>query len=159
MLANTTLPSASQVTIRAYRPEDWRAVCAVHDRARPLELRNSCDPKAFVPLANDHEEADDFHRSQKFVACFEDTVIGFVGIDQHCISWLYVDPKYARRGIGRRLLRSAIHRIGAQAWTIVLSGNTPARCLYESEGFQVVDAFESMNAGYSCTCLELALKE
>ena len=72
----------SLVTLRAYCNADWPAVCAIHDQARPHELKGSCDRRAFVPLANDQEDLDDFHRSKKFVACIGDTVVGFVGKQQ-----------------------------------------------------------------------------
>lgn len=155
MLAKKALPITP--TIRAYCDDDWRAVCAIHDRARPCELKNSCDSRAFVPLADDQDSAEDFYQSQKFVACLGDTIIGFVGLNGTYISWLYVDPAYSRQGVGRQLLRLGICFIGLQTRTIVLAGNTPARRLYESEGFEVIDVFESTNAGYPCTCQELAL--
>lgn len=59
------------------------------------------------------------------------------------------------RGIGRALLRTGLAEIGSPAWTIVLAGNTPARRLYESEGFQEVRRFESENAGYPCECVRM----
>jgi GNAT superfamily N-acetyltransferase len=83
-------------------------------------------------------------------------VVGFVGIDGTYLSWLYVDPAHSGQGIGRRLLRLGVQRIGPQAWTVVLAGNTRALRLYESEGFQVVRTYEAANAGYPCTCLHLA---
>ena len=43
--------------IRNYRPDDWPAICRVHDRSRPDELRGSFDARAFVPLAQDPEDA------------------------------------------------------------------------------------------------------
>ena len=144
------------ITIREYRDADWEAICRVHDRARPDELRGSCDPRAFVPLAED-EEAVDVHAARKWVACAGDRVIGFVGIDDTYLSWLYVDPDYYGRGIGRRLLRLAVAEIGPEAWTIALEGNLPARRLYEQEGFKVVRTFAGDNAGYPCTCVRLAL--
>ena len=147
----------SPVTIRVYRDADWAAVCALHDRARPDELHGSCDPRAFVPLADEKEDDNSFRRSRKFVACFGEQVVGFVGIDGTYISWLYVEPNYYGQGIGRQLLRLGIELIGAQAWTVALAGNTRALRLYESEGFQVVRTFESENAGYPCTCVRLAL--
>ena len=145
------------ITMRVYRDDDWAAVCALHDRARPDELRGSCDPHAFVPLADEKEDADSFHHSRKFVACFGEQIVGFVGIDGTYISWLYVEPNYYGQGIGRQLLRLGIELIGARAWTVALAGNTRARRLYESEGFQVVRTFEGENAGYPCTCVRLAL--
>jgi ribosomal protein S18 acetylase RimI-like enzyme len=153
----TATPSPDSVIIRAYCDDDWPAVCAVHDRARPDELRGSCDPRAFVPLADDQEDAADFQRSRKFVACRGDQVVGFVGVDGTYLSWLYVDPAHYGRGIGRQLLRWGVSLIGPQAWTVVLAGNARARRLYESEGFRVVRTSEGHNAGYPCTSMRLAL--
>ena len=145
------------ITIREYCDNDWPMVCAVHDRARPDELRGSCDPRAFVPLAAEQDDTASFQRSRKFVACVGEQVVGFVGIDGTYLSWLYVDPAYYGQGIGRRLLRLGLQLIGPQAWTIVLAGNIRAQRLYESEGFRVVRIYESTNAGYPCTCVQLAL--
>ncbi len=150
-------PEPEPFIIRAYVDADWPAVCAVHDRARPEELAGSCDPRAFVPLAEDLEDAASFQRSQKFVATLGEKTVGFVGIDGTCLSWLYVDPCCCGRGIGRALLRFAVHAIGPQAWTVVLAGNSRARRLYEREGFVTVRTFQGSNAGYPCTSLRLAL--
>jgi ribosomal protein S18 acetylase RimI-like enzyme len=150
--------TASDVVIRPYRDSDYPAVCAVHDRARPDELQGSCDPRAFVPLAEDHGDAENFRRSQKDVACLGERVVGFVGTDGTYLSWLYVDPAHYGRGIGRRLLRLGIERIGPQGWTRALAGNTRARRLYESEGFSVVRTYQGSNAGYPCPCVQLALQ-
>ena len=154
---STNLSLYTPVMLRAYCPEDWSAVCAIHDRARPYELEGSCDPKALVPLSKEQEDLENFHRSEKFVACLDEQVVGFVGVDDNLLSWLYVEPEYFRQGIGRELLQLGLELAGSQAWTVVLSNNTRARRLYASEGFQVVHTFESSNAGYPCSCLELAL--
>lgn len=146
------------LTLRAYCDEDWAAVCAIHDQARPYELEGSCHPDAFVSLADDADSLEDFHSSEKFVACIGRQVVGFVGIDEALLSWLYVDPAYFGYGIGRELLTLALDLAGTNAWTIVLAGNTRARKLYEREGFQIVRTFEDTNNGYPCTCLELTLK-
>jgi ribosomal protein S18 acetylase RimI-like enzyme len=57
------------------------------------------------------------------------------------IQGLAVDPTERRRGLGRTLLYAALdeaRRQGAQRITLrVLSVNTPARRLYESQGFVV----------------------
>ena len=146
------------ITILEYRDEDWRAVCRIHDRALPDELQGSCDPRAFVPIEQD-SEVEDLRRAHKHVACDGDRVIGFVGVDGDCLAWLYVDPAYYGRGIGRAILRAGLAEIESQAWTIVLAGNTPARRLYESEGFREVRRFESENAGYPCECIRMERAE
>ncbi len=150
-------PPNREFTIRAYRQDDWVAVCTVHDRARPDELAGSCDPRAFVPLSEERSDAESFRRSRKFVACVGDRVVGFAGVDGTYVSWLYVDPACYGRGIGRHLLRRAIELIGDGAWTLCLAENTTARHLYESEGFRVWETFAAQNAGYPCQCVRLTL--
>ena len=144
------------ITIRPYEAADWEAICRVHDRARPDELRGSCDSRAFVPLAAD-PTAESIHRDRKWVACDGDEIVGFVGVDGSYLSWLYVDPGHYGKGIGRRLLRLALGELGPEAHTIALDGNAAALALYASEGFVQTGTFAGDNAGYPCTCVRLAL--
>lgn len=145
------------ITYREYQDTDWKAVCQIHDRARPDELRGSCDPRAFVPIEQD-QEVEELKASRKFVASIDKEVVGFAGVDDKYLAWLYVDPAHYGKGIGRELLRIGIREIGEGAWTIVLDGNHNAIKLYESEGFQEVKRFAGDNAGYPCTCLKLERK-
>jgi len=142
------------IIYRDYEEADWPAICRIHDRARPDELKGSCDPRAFIPIEQD-EEVEDLKRSQKFVACDENQVVGFSAIDEKYVSFLYVDPDYYHQGIGRKLIQMSVETIGEGAWTIVLDRNYPAIKLYESEGFKEVRRFGSDNAGYPCTCLRM----
>ena len=142
------------IAIRPYRAEDWPSLCAVHDAARPDELKGSCDPRAFVPLEED-PEAEELRRCTIFVAVDGSDVVGFAGVDGDYLGWLYVRPDYYRQGIGRRLLRAALEEVSGEAWTIVLAGNEPAIDLYRGEGFREVARFESENAGYPCTCVRM----
>jgi ribosomal protein S18 acetylase RimI-like enzyme len=145
------------ITYRDYHDTDWQAICRIHDRARPDELKGSCDPRAFIPIEQD-EEVEDLKRSKKFVACDGNKVVGFAAVDGKYVSFLYVDPDYYGQGIGRKLLKLAIQVIGEGAWTIVLEKNFPAIGLYESEGFKEIRRYESDNAGYPCTCLRMERK-
>jgi ribosomal protein S18 acetylase RimI-like enzyme len=133
-------------TYRNYEDKDWQPICQIHDRARPDELKGSCDPRGFIPIEQD-KEVEDLKRSKKFVACDGETVVGFVGVDEDYLAWLYVDPPHYGKGIGRELLRIGIREIGAGAWTIVLDGNKSAIKLYESEGFKEVGRFNGENNG------------
>ena len=147
-----------QILIRAYDDADWPEVCHVHDRARPHELAGSCDPRAFIPLADD-PEAEELPEYALLVACHGDRVVGFTGTKSDYIGWLYVDPDYFGNGIGRKLLRRAMKQAGPTAWTICLHGNQRALRLYLSERFKQVEESQSDNAGYPCTCLRLVLTD
>jgi ribosomal protein S18 acetylase RimI-like enzyme len=154
MSAASEKPASPQLHLRPYRDLDWLAICRVHDLARPLELRGSCDMRAFVPIEADPEVAD-LKRSQKIVAEVDGYVVGFVGVDGDELAWLYVDPAHHSQGIGRRLLRQGLRLTRGAPWTIVLADNQPAIRLYQSEGFRETRRYESENAGYPCTCLRL----
>ena len=145
----------SDIATREYEERDWPEVSRIHDLARPIELEGSCDPRAFVPLADDKNDLQEFLNSRKLVVCYETRIVGFIGIDASTIGWLYVDPKEAGKGIGRRLVREALVRVRQGASVFVLEGNVRAISLYESEFFEVVDRFDSHNNGYACTVLEM----
>lgn len=141
---------------RKYEAEDWQTVCQIHDLARPIELEGSCDPRAFIPLADDVHDLEQFRESQKLVACCESRVVGFVCTNGNEIGWLYVDPLETRKGIGRYLVRQALEQIGTAASVFVLDGNLRAKNLYLSEGFKIVDEFNSKNNGYPCKVLKMS---
>ena len=142
--------------IRDYRAEDWPAICRVHDRSRPDELRGSFDPRAFIPLAQDPEGAY-VAACTMFVAELGDEVVGFAGIDAPYLAWLYVDPAHYRRGLGRALLRHCLERLNEDAWTLACGNNDAAIGLYLSEGFVIESRFIGDNAGYKGPSARLAL--
>jgi ribosomal protein S18 acetylase RimI-like enzyme len=144
------------IVIRDYQPEDWPEVCRVHDRARPDELRGSFDARAFVPLAED-PEGEYIRACTMFVAQRVDEVVGFAGIDDPYLAWLYVDPACYRRGIGRALLRHCLARLSEDAWTRACGNNEAALNLYRSEGFVVESRSIGENAGYKGPSARLAL--
>jgi ribosomal protein S18 acetylase RimI-like enzyme len=145
-----------EVSIRPYRDEDWPAVCAVHDAARPDELAGSVDPRSFRSMAEVAGE-ELFFASETLVACEGTRVAGFVSYRGSYITWMYVAPSAYRRGIGRTLLREAMKRCGPKAWVNTLAGNAAAIALYLGEGFEVVKRIESDCEGYPCMSLRLAL--
>jgi GNAT superfamily N-acetyltransferase len=142
--------------IRDYQPDDWPAVCRVHDRARPDELRGSFDARAFIPLAED-PEGEYINACTMFIAQLGYEVVGFAGIDEPYLAWLYVDPAHYRRGIGRALLRHCLARLGEDAWTRACGNNNPALGLYLSEGFVIESRVAGENAGYKGPSARLAL--
>lgn len=142
------------ITYHTYQETDWKPICQIHDRARPDELRGSCDPRAFIPIEEDRE-VENLRNCRKFVACEDETIVGFVGVDDKYLAWLYVDPQHYGKGLGRELLRMGLGEIGEGAWPIVLAGNHKAIILYESEGFREVKRFAGENNGYPVKYIKL----
>ena len=147
----------SRISIRQYQPNDWDAICRIHDEARILELRHGgVDKRAFRPM-QDVAEQDGLFDSETLVSCIGSEIVGFVSWNDDYITWLYVDPGYHRQGVGRHLLETALDRIGSGAWTNTIPENLPALRLYESVGMQLVWTRQSHCEGYSCNTARLAL--
>ena len=144
----------NDILTRPYQGADWKIICNIHDRARPDELKGSCDPLAFIPIEDD-EEVNHLKLCQKLVATINDQVVGFIGVDDGYIGWLYIDPDHYGMGLGRKLLQAGLELVNGRAWTIALAGNLPALNLYKSEGFLEKIRYESDNAGYPCSCVRL----
>lgn len=134
------------IAIRRYEPGDWERLCAIHDRARVVELRGSVDPAAFLTLEQT-ANGEGLFDGEVLVAEAGGAVAGFVAVSADEVTWLYVDPDRARRGIGRALLRHALTRCGPVATTTVLAGNAPALALYQAEGFVIAETTRGRLAG------------
>ena len=78
----------------------------------------------------------DLRSEDVWVAEVDGAVAGVLGLEDDLIARLVVDPAFARRGIGRALVRHAValgaSRVGTAA------ENAPALALYASEGFERV---------------------
>lgn len=124
--------------IRNYEPRDWPAVQDVHDSARLIELALSVGKHAFRSLSDIYIDEELFD-SALWVAEHQDRVVGFVGVKENELTWLYVHPASHRTGVGRRLLAHALAAIDGEAIAWVLDGNEPALRLYERAGFRIAE--------------------
>ena len=130
--------SVEDVTIRPYAATDWDEISRIHDLARLDELRCSVGVEAFLTLAQTAEGEGLFDGHLR-VAEVDGAVAGFVAFDDDEVTWLYVDPRRYRQGVGRALLRHAIDAAGSRVEVTVLDGNTAALTLYASEGFTLTE--------------------
>ena len=89
------------VTIRKYAPDDWSSIERIHDEARKIELKLAGLEEAFLPLSIAAQREDLFEYPGIFVAEMEENVVGFAACTEDELAWLYVDPAYMRKGIGR----------------------------------------------------------
>lgn len=92
------------------------------------------------PLRED--EADIARSSETFLAATVDTeLVGLIAWEASAvareITRLAVHPSYARRGIGRKLLRAAMEA-NTEIAVETAAANAPALALYTSEGFAIV---------------------
>ncbi|NET40102.1 MAG: GNAT family N-acetyltransferase, partial [Cyanothece sp. SIO1E1] len=131
-------------------------ICRVHDRSRPLELKDAPSGYSHTPLKED-PESEALKQCRLLVACEGNRVIGFSGSHESFLGWLYMDPEYAGRGIGKKLLNESLKYTGPHTWTVTLADNQSARKLYESAGFTVKDTFVSDDEGFPCKVCKMGM--
>lgn len=143
--------------IRDYKPEDWDTICKIFDLAKPDEMRGSCNTNAVLPLTEDKNLIQLFNNSRIIVAALDEEIVGFAGFSGQLISWLFVDPAYYRQGIGKKLLDTVLSYVGEKAYLNVAKYNEPAKTLYFSRGFHIVNEYHGLYNGFEAVALRLAL--
>lgn len=133
------------IHIRPYQPTDWPRLCEIHDASRLDELSLTVGTEAFLPLEQTAENEGLFD-SRLFVAEVNTVVQGFVAYSDEELTWLYVDPKFYKQGVGRALVRQAVADSSSMELEL-LEGNSPALALYLSEGFRVIKRIEGRLEG------------
>ena len=125
------------LSIREYVHQlDWDNICKIHDKARIFELEESAPKEAFVPLIKCYNEEKLFE-SIVFVAEKNNEMVGFIAFNDKEVTWLYIDPKFFRKGYGKKLLSFALSKILKPVKVSVLINNLRAINLYKGLGFTI----------------------
>ncbi|NEQ42019.1 MAG: GNAT family N-acetyltransferase [Leptolyngbya sp. SIOISBB] len=134
------------VNTRPYKSTDWSRLCEIHDASRLDELSLTVGKDAFLTLEQTAENEGLFD-GKLVVAEVDGVVQGFVAYSDAELTWLYVDPQFYQKGVGRALVRQAIADSASAIELELLEGNTPALKLYLSEGFRVIKRLEGQLEG------------
>jgi ribosomal protein S18 acetylase RimI-like enzyme len=143
------------VHLRPYRSDDWTAVCAIYDLSKPEELLGVVDSGSIIPLEADSDMQALFRGSQILVAEDLNRIAGFGGNRGSFITWLFVHPKFRRRGVATALIRDMLVRLRRPITLNVMASNIPARALYEHIGFSVEREFQGNFQGRPCSVVKL----
>lgn len=128
--------------VRAYRATDFPAVAEVYALARPLEFQNEAADLKLLPLSEDPEVLERFHRNRLLVFEQQGVIKGFAGYDKDYIGWLYVHPAYQGQKIGRTLLQILFKQMSVpQVRLSLVNSNHTAKKLYKSLGFVELETF------------------
>jgi ribosomal protein S18 acetylase RimI-like enzyme len=131
---------------RQYVPADWVRLCEIHDAARKYELSAAGLSDAYLTLKQT-AHGEGLFDGQLIVAEVNDEVQGFAAFTDGELTWLYVEPRMYRKGVGRALLKHAIAANGGELRTEVLVGNDAALGLYLAEGFVIQHRTDGKLAG------------
>ena len=144
---------SSEISIRRLAPADALAYRALRLRGlteHPEAFTSSADAEAAKPLAATEARLAPEGPDALFGAFVDGALAGVVGLSREPreksrhkakVIGMYVAPEFARRGIGRSLVRHVIAEAARepgleQLVLTVTHSNERARLLYESEGFR-----------------------
>lgn len=146
--------------IRRYKDSDWKYIVEIFNKAKPDELKGSVEPEDIVSLEQDAILFDSFKKSKVYIAENEKgDFLGYAGLQDSLISFLFVDPKYYGLGIGKELLKFILNKVGDRAWLFVAKTNERAIYIYKKMGFSIVEEFVGKyNGKVEVNVLRLALK-
>ena len=134
------------INVRPYESTDWSRLCEIHDASRLDELALTVGTDAFLTLEQTADNEGLFD-NKFFVAEVDNVVQGFIAYRDEELAWLYVDPRFYRKGVGRALVQHAVANSAPTMEIELLEGNTPALELYLSEGFKVIKRVEGQLVG------------
>jgi ribosomal protein S18 acetylase RimI-like enzyme len=133
--------------LRPYAPDDWTRLCEIHDAARRDELSAAGLSDAFLTLEQTAQNEGLFD-GEVVVAEVDRLIQGFAAFTEGELTWLYVEPRMYRQGVGRALLRQVVAACDGDVQTEVLVGNEAALALYLAEGFTLVQRTDGHLAGH-----------
>ncbi len=139
-------PHDTEVTLRPGGPDDRDEIFRIH-RSSILELGRQSYSREEVEswahgLSPDRYPKAMRENGETFILAIVDErhVAGFASCRDSEVLALYVDPAWARRGIGGRLLAEAERIIAAQGFGLVrISASLNGRPFYEAKGYRLVE--------------------
>ena len=139
------IPAALQnISVRPYQNEDYFQAQALSAKAFHLmRLNTGCFPDSVVDEPSEQMRKNWAQTAEERLVCrLGDEIVGFVHIEGPEIGSISVKPECQGQGIGRIFLKSVINRMLGEGKTEIslccVVGNTRARRLYDSLGFQEV---------------------
>jgi ribosomal protein S18 acetylase RimI-like enzyme len=126
--------------IRSYKASDFGDIEQIYIVSKKDEFAGEKFDVVVTPLSDDKEMLDLFHTSNIYV--FEKSgVVGFSGVKEAYISWLFVHPDFRYQGIGKELLLHMLSKLNGEVSLNVARSNIAATNLYKNLGFQVAKEF------------------
>jgi ribosomal protein S18 acetylase RimI-like enzyme len=142
----------------AYSGHHWSSVCQIYDLAKQDELGGIVPRDAILPLADDPVMLSLFNRSEIFIYEVKDEILGFGGITEGKITWLFVHPHHRRKCVATALLETLIARLSGNTSLNVAKANVAAVSLYSKCGFFVEREFLGTFNGFPCEVLQMRLE-
>ena len=128
----------TEVMIRKYKAEDFDELAKVMDEGRMQELEAEGMEQVFISL-KDAPYLKYFLSCDIYVAEKDEQVVGFVGLGQRRLDFLYILPGMQGKGIGSALMKTALAKLPRPVRLAVFADNERAKNLYQKFGFKVTE--------------------
>jgi putative acetyltransferase len=134
--------SSANISIRPAKSEDRDRILQVQlDSIQTLNASDYTPEQIEALLDNIHKlHRNNFNLDNSFVAEKEGEIIGYVSLGFLKIEALFVDPHFARQGVGTRLIKAIENEAKVRSWKVltVLSSLT-AEPFYQACGYRLVE--------------------
>lgn len=135
-------------TMRTQLLNVWeRSVRATHAFVTPEDLE---EIKELV-------HSIDFHQLHVYCVMLHNKVAGFIGVADHKVEMLFIDPENIGKGYGKQLMQYALHQLQADK-VDVNAQNLHAVQFYRHQGFEVYESTEKDDQGKNYPLLRMRLK-
>lgn len=144
--------------IRNYQSPDFDILVSIYNESKLDELTNETSLFELIPLQEDKKRLPLFINSTKHVFCEENKkAIGFIGVLDEHISFLFVSKKHRGKSVGKQLLNYVIEQKNKDLTLDVTQSNKIALRLYEKMNFIVCNTFNGEYNGTSVVVNKLKL--
>lgn len=122
--------------IRPYQSEDLEPTVRLWWETRQIAFPYIQERYTFDEYVQYFKNAVAVH-NQIWIAEIDDRIVGFIGVQNHNIDHLYVEPAFQKQGVGTALLNYVKEQFQHLS-LYTFEKNRVARSLYEKQGFKAV---------------------
>jgi len=127
--------------IRELEPSEFDQVGSIYNLGRADELSTISNEFVLTPWDSDKYIQSVLSDSRIFVYEKSSTIIGFCGIHESKLNWLFVLAEHRRKGVAGSLVRRLMEEYRSLSLTVA-SSNVVAIKRYKSLGFSITCEFK-----------------
>lgn len=143
--------------IRAYRESDFSDIETIYNVSKKDEFLGEKFDVTVIPLSEDQEMLQLLGESKIYVY-EKGHIVGFAGVKENYISWLFVHPEFRGKGIGGKLAAHILSETNGEVTLNVARSNASATSLYQNLGFEIAQEFIGKYQGNPVVVLKMSRK-
>jgi len=141
--------------IRKYKESDFLEIENIYNISKKDEFAGEIFDVTVVPLSEDQQMLQLLRESKIYVYEKSD-IVGFAGVKENYISWLFVHPDFRGNNIGKKLISHVLSELNGEVTLNVARSNIAATNLYKNLGFEIVKEFTGKYKGNPIVALKMS---